>query len=112
MIIPATELNGNSINRARIVNMFCEKMMQKIKLANSGGRNKCLFDATIWYNPKTGELSVEYRESWKYDNADPHRYLFDDYSDEIEKAFVAAGYTIKPTGYIGGVWQRSKDIYW
>lgn len=32
--------------------------------------------------------------------------------DEIRKKYEAAGYIIKPTGYIGGVWQLSEDICW
>ena len=31
---------------------------------------------------------------------------------EIKLLFEAAGYTIKPTGRIGGVEQRTMDIYW
>lgn len=33
------------------------------------------------------------------------------YSD-VRNIFEKAGYTIKPTGYIGGVWQLTEDICW
>lgn len=35
-----------------------------------------------------------------------------DVYDEIRAKYERAGYRIKPTGYIGGVWQRTEDIYW
>jgi len=34
------------------------------------------------------------------------------YEHEIKNMFLAAGYTFKPTGYVGGVWQLSQDICW
>lgn len=30
----------------------------------------------------------------------------------VRAKFESAGYQIKPTGYIGGVWQRTEDICW
>lgn len=35
-----------------------------------------------------------------------------DVYDEIRNKYEKAGYTIKPTGYIGGVWQTTEDICW
>ena len=35
-----------------------------------------------------------------------------DVYDEIRKKYEQAGYTIKPTGRIGGVWQLTEDIIW
>lgn len=31
---------------------------------------------------------------------------------EVRAAYEAKGYKIKPTGYIGGVWQLTEDICW
>ena len=31
---------------------------------------------------------------------------------EVRQKFEKAGYTIKPTGYVGGVWQLTEDICW
>lgn len=36
----------------------------------------------------------------------------DTYYHEVRKMFEERGYKIKPTGYIGGVWQETEDIYW
>lgn len=35
-----------------------------------------------------------------------------DCTDELKKVFSDAGYRFAPTGYIGGVWQRTIDIVW
>ena len=35
-----------------------------------------------------------------------------DIYDEIRAKYERAGYKIKPTGYIGGVWQLTEDICW
>lgn len=35
-----------------------------------------------------------------------------DVYDEIRSNYERAGYKIKPTGYIGGVWQLTEDICW
>lgn len=34
------------------------------------------------------------------------------YRDEVKKMFADKGYTFKPTGYCGGVWQLTEDICW
>ena len=31
---------------------------------------------------------------------------------EVRNIFENAGYVIKPTGYIGGVWQTTEEICW
>ena len=35
-----------------------------------------------------------------------------DCEDELKAIFLRKGYHFKPTGYIGGVWQRTIDICW
>lgn len=32
--------------------------------------------------------------------------------EEVRSRFERAGYRIEPTGYIGGVWQRTEHIVW
>lgn len=32
--------------------------------------------------------------------------------DYIKEMYKKQGYTFKPTGYVGGVWQRTEDICW
>lgn len=34
------------------------------------------------------------------------------YYDAVKKEFLKNGYWFTPTGYIGGVWQRSENINW
>lgn len=34
------------------------------------------------------------------------------YEDEVKQMFLEKGYTFKPTGYCGGVWQLTTDICW
>lgn len=34
------------------------------------------------------------------------------HEDQIRQMFLDKGYTFKPTGYSGGVWQLSEDICW
>jgi len=34
------------------------------------------------------------------------------HEDQIRRMFLDKGYTFKPTGYNGGVWQLSEDICW
>jgi hypothetical protein len=35
-----------------------------------------------------------------------------DYEHEIKRMFLDKGYSFRPTGYCGGVWQASVDICW
>lgn len=91
-ITPANQIKCN-VSRKEIVSMFCEKLMDKINSAAQEGYHKTCF----YYSSITiGE----------------RRYLFDEFQDDIKAKFLSAGYTIKPTGYIGGVWQRTEDICW
>ena len=112
MIISARDLNKNGTTREEIVDAFCENLMNRITEANGNGRRKICFDATVWCNEKTKEISSTHRRDWMEDGITPYEYRFDDYAEDIKKKFVNAGYIIKPTGYIGGVWQRSEDIMW
>ena len=109
MIIKASELN--KITREDIIDLFCESLMNNIKEANKKGRREALFHSTIYRNEKTNELSATFREDWRKDGVDSP-YRFNDYEREIERKFISFGYVVKPTGYIGGVWQLTKDIMW
>lgn len=112
MIIMANELNKNGITREEVINTFCENLMDRICKANADGQRKICFDATVWTNKQTNEISPTYKKEWGYENNLAYEYRFDDYAEEIKKKFTNAGYVIKPTGYIGGVWQRTEDIMW
>ena len=41
-------------------------------------------------------------------NRDEHADVY----DEIREKYERAGYRIKPTGFIRGVWKRTEDICW
>ena len=32
--------------------------------------------------------------------------------EQVKEEFKRNGYTFKPTGYVGGVWQMTEDICW
>lgn len=91
-IINANELN--TITRKDIVDMFCEKLMKQISNAN-----------------KNNERSTVFWTSY-IDLSNGTTVRFDDYADDIKKVFTSHGYVVKPTGYIGGVWQLTEDIIW
>lgn len=102
----------NKLTSEMIVDRFCELMMRQIQSANKDGYHKtCFYVCGIYANPKTGEiperitLDQMHSEDFQY-------YRWDDYVSVIKSRFQRAGYTIKPTGYIGNVWQRTEHIHW
>lgn len=54
--------------------------------------------------------AIERGESYTYFPCDKDSDK--DVYDEIRSKYERAGYKIKPTGYIGGVWQLTEDICW
>ena len=102
----------NKITSEMVIDELSKKLMEEINTASQNGYHKCTFYVCgVYGNLKTGEFpqritsEVLHSPDYKY-------FRFDDYSDEIKKRFTNAGYRIKPTGYIGGVWQLSEDIHW
>lgn len=70
---------------------YCAKwIMHNIEKANNAGRDRTCFTPTVT------------RVNGRYIDCEP----------ELRKAFRDAGYKFEPTGYIGGVWQRTIDICW
>ena len=112
-IIPANQIKCQN-SREEIVNAFCENLMKKIQDAANNGRHDCCFDATAYYENDTGKVYGVYQNVWRGNIKayDPYKYYFDDYKEEVKTRFQRAGYIIKPTGYIGGVWQLTEDICW
>lgn len=105
-IISAKEINP--ITREDIVNAFCDAIMEKIKKANEEGYRKTCLTAPSLYL-QDGRLVLRYTGK----NAEKAIcYSFYDYRDEVAAKFIKAGYSIRPTGYIGGVWQRTEHIHW
>ena len=102
----------STITSDMVVDKMCEKLMKKIIDASNDGKHECsFFISGVYGNLKTGEFPQNITRDVLH-NPDYKHFAFDDYSDEIKKRFTSAGYRIKPTGYIGGVWQLSEDICW
>ena len=110
-IIPANQIKCEN-SREEIINAFCENLMRRIQDYASNGRHDCCFDATVYYHIPSGKVFGARNKDWKSDDWNSSKYHFDDYASEIKAKFKQAGYIIKPTGYIGGVWQLTEDICW
>ena len=110
-IIPANQIKCGP-SREEIMNAFCENLMNRIQeRANEGGRKIC-FDATVYYHKPSGKVFASHNKEWEPGDWTSYEYRFDDYAREIKAKFQQAGYIIKPTGYIGGVWQLTEDLMW
>lgn len=89
MIKNANELKAADARREALE--YCEKwLMYYIEAANEKGLNNVCFSPT-----------------GKTING-----IYIDCEDELKREFSRAGYYFKPTGYVGGVWQRTIDICW
>ena len=74
--------NATAIRMAKIE----EEIDRNIRKAAEKGENRCYFPCD-----KDRDIDVY---------------------DEIRSKYERAGYKIKPTGYIGGVYQKTEHIYW
>lgn len=103
-IIAANKLN-TEYTRHDVVEAFCTKLMNEIKKKNNQGyRKTCFYVCGGYYD--THSKNIVYK-----DNGGQYHH-WDDYKYDVEKVFRSAGYIIKSTGYVGGVWQRTEDIMW
>lgn len=72
-----------------------ESVMRAIEKASQEGRRKTCFNpSAYWYETEYGTRT------------------FMRFDDEVKSEFKKHGYTFEPTGYIGGVWQRTENICW
>lgn len=110
-IIPANQIKCEN-TREEIVNAFCENLMNRIQECASQGRHDCCFDASVYYHIPSGKVFGAHNTNWNRGDWDSYKYRFDDYAREIKSKFQQAGYIIRPTGYIGGVWQLTETICW
>lgn len=103
------------ISKEQIVDLFCEDLMHTISEYREN-RRVC-FHAYV-YKAKDGKYYPGYKywklpRELKRGGGDYSGYVpFDDYKDEVRRKFRSAGYTVQPTGYIGGVWQDTESIIW
>lgn len=110
-IIPANQIGG-LYHRNDIVECFCDNLMSEIQKKAKEGQNCCVFDATVYYNKRNGKITGNLPKGYNPDEYDCYKYSFDSYKDEVKERFESYGYVVKPTGYIGGIWQDTEDIYW
>ena len=110
-IIPANQIKCGP-SREEIVNAFCENLMNRIQERAKEGAHKTCLDATVYYHKPSDKVFGTHNKEWKPNDWTSYEYRFDDYASEVKAKFKAAGYVIKPTGYIGGVWQLTEDIRW
>lgn len=75
-------------DRAEKVSKIIENINRNIKRASDQGLHECYFACS----------KDSYSEAPFY--------------KEVREKFESYGYRIKPTGYIGGVWQRTEHIEW
>lgn len=75
-------------SREEKVNAIIERVNADIKRAAEKGMHECYFDC--------GKDSYSDGPFYK----------------EVRECFERCGYRIKPTGFIGGVWQRTEHIEW
>ena len=102
----------SKITSEMVIDELSKRLMKEINTANQNGYHKRTFYVCgVYGNLKTGEFP-QHITSEVLHSPDYKYFRFDDYSDEIKKLFTDAGYRVKPTGYIGGVWQLSEDIHW
>ena len=86
-------IKANELNCTDYFKYFIERQEREIKYACENDRRSCVYCDT--------DIIV-----------DGKRINFEEYRARIEREIESSGYRIVPTGYIGGVWQRTKDLVW
>ena len=86
-------IKANELNCTDYFKYFIERQERGIKSACENDIRRCHFyERDITVNGK--------------------RINFEEYRARIEREIESSGYRIVPTGYIGGVWQRTKSLVW
>lgn len=88
----ATQTEAYKIGYERAIN----SVMKRIEQASEKGYRSCGFSVPCY--------------CYKTEDSDLEKRLY--FYDEVREEFSKHGYTFKPTGYIGGVWQNTEDICW
>lgn len=72
-----------------------ESVMRSIERASLQGKTKTCFNpSAYWYKTQYGVDT------------------FIDFYDEVKEEFKKHGYRFEPTGYVGGVLQKTENICW
>ena len=61
------------------------------------------------------DRSIEYavNEGRTYCDFSIHDTVYSNmWEDQMKEHYKALGYKFRPTGYLGGIWQRTLEIYW
>lgn len=87
------------VNKDEAVKICKEKTERDIRHAVEQGYNRTCLSHTHCYLKEDGT------EGTIYDRRIDCEY-------EIKRWLESLGYRIEPTGYVGGVWQRTEDIVW
>lgn len=85
----ASELKPTA-ERQQALDHCVKWIMHYIEKANERGQNH------VCFTPTGKTINEKYIEC----------------EDELKEMFRLKGYYFKPTGYVGGVWQRTIDICW
>lgn len=98
MIKNASELREKTEKNERYSTGY-EKAVSSVmraieKASEKGYRDTCFNPSAYWYTTEYGTRT------------------FMSFYDEVKEEFLKHGYTFKPTGFIGGVWQRTEQICW
>jgi len=99
-MISATEAR-QMINKEVAINECKRRTEAAIMRAVENGRDKTCLEETGCYLKEDGTVGTCSRDG---------RYI--DCKHEIKAWLKDLGYRIEPTGYIGGVLQRTEDICW
>lgn len=83
LIDSAEKVRSETVGRKDKINKAVTEQMNAIHRAKKAGRSETC---------------------WILDNTD--------IEDAVKKMFIKKGYTFRPTGYIGGVWQTTINICW
>ena len=63
------------------------------RASKQGRRSTCFNPPAYWFDTEFGRSFIRYDE-------------------EVKEEFRKKGYTFRPTGYVGGVWQTTEHICW
>ena len=68
------------------------------------------------FEKRIRQVEREIKDACEYGHTSTCWGMLDQYKNpidfEVKEHFRKLGYKFRPTGYSGGVWQHTEDIYW